>query len=154
MKQIHFTIDIAAPVAVVFQTMLDPASYRDWTSAFAEGSYYEGEWRQGRKIRFMAPSGDGMVSEIAEHRENAFTSIRHLGFISQGVEDTTSEAVRAWAPACENYTFTAAGDGTRLDIDQDVTGEFEQYVAQAWPKALQRLKVLCERDRGQAARET
>jgi len=25
-----------------------------------------------------------------------------------------------------------------------VTPEFEQYVAQAWPKALQRLKQLCE----------
>jgi hypothetical protein len=124
-KRIQFTIDIAAPVPVVFSTMLDPQSYRDWTTAFAEGSYYEGSWQQGQKIRFMAPSGDGMVSEIAEHRANEFTSIRHLGYVAQGVEDTQSEAIRAWAPAYENYSFLPTALGTRLAVDQDVTPEFE-----------------------------
>lgn len=143
-KRIQFVIDIAAPVPVVFGTMLDPQAYRDWTTAFAEGSYYAGSWQQGQPIRFMAPTGDGMVSEIAEHRIDEFTSIRHLGTIVDGIEDTTSESVRAWAPAYENYTFTATPDGTRLVVDQDVTEAFEPYVAQAWPKALQRLKVLCE----------
>jgi len=112
-QRIQFTIDIAAPVPVVFSTMLDPQSYRDWTTAFAEGSYYEGSWQQGQKIRFMAPSGDGMVSEIAEHRFNEFTSIRHLRNVAHSVEDTQSEAIRAWAPAYENYSFlpTALGTG-------------------------------------------
>jgi hypothetical protein len=143
-KRIQFTIDIEAPVPAVFSTMLDPRSYRDWTTAFAEGSYYEGSWQQGQKIRFMAPSGDGMVSEIAEHRVNEFTSIRHLGYVANGVEDTQSDAIRAWAPAYENYSFRPTALGTRLVVDQDVTPEFEQYIAQAWPKALQRLKQLCE----------
>ena len=143
-KRLQFSTDIAAPVSTVFQTMLDPQSYREWTTPFCEGSYYEGVWRQGEKIRFLAPSGDGMVSEIAEHRPNAFTSIRHLGMISQGVEDTQSDAVRAWAPAYENYSFTATPTGTRLVVDQDVTENFEAYIVEAWPKALQRLKALCE----------
>jgi hypothetical protein len=143
-KQIQFTVDIAAPVPVVFRMMFDPEIYKDWTSPFAEGSYYEGSWQQGQKIKFMSPSGDGMVSEIAEHRENEFTSIRHLGYISNGIEDTQSESIREWAPAYENYTFIATAEGTRLVIDQDVTLEFEQYIAEAWPKALQRLKMLCE----------
>lgn len=143
-KQVHFSIDISAPVPKVFQLMLGQASYRDWTSAFCEGSYFEGSWLQGQKIRFLSPSGDGMVSEIAEHRVNEFISIRHLGYIIKGIEDTQSESVRAWAPAYENYSFTATPEGTRLVVDQDVTEEFEQYVAQAWPKALLRLKALCE----------
>lgn len=143
-KRLQFSTDIAAPVSTVFQTMLDPQSYREWTTPFCEGSYYEGHWRQGEKILFLAPSGDGMVSEIAEHRPNEFTSIRHLGMISQGLEDTQSEAVRAWAPAYENYTFTATPSGTRLVVDQDVTEDFEAYLVEAWPKALQRLKAQCE----------
>jgi Activator of Hsp90 ATPase homolog 1-like protein len=143
-KRIQFSINISAPVSVVFQTMLDSESYRDWTTAFAEGSYYEGSWLQGEKIKFMAPSGGGMVSEIAEHRKDEFISIRHLGFINNGVEDTESEAIRAWAPAYENYTFIKTADGTKLVIDQDITEEFEQYISEAWPKALQRLKELCE----------
>jgi hypothetical protein len=39
-----------------------------------------------------------MIAEIAEHRPNEFISIRNLGFIAKGVEDTGSDAVRARAP--------------------------------------------------------
>ncbi len=143
-KQIQFIIDIAAPAAVVFRIMLEPQTYNDWTTAFAEGSHYVGTWQQGQKIKFMSPSGDGMLSEIAEFRMNEFISIRHLGYIINGVEDTESDSVRAWAPAYENYTFTLTSSGTRLVVDQDVSQEFESYIAEAWPKALQRLKTLCE----------
>ena len=64
-----------------------------------------------------------MVAEIAESRNNEFISIRHLGYVANGVEDTTSDAIRAWAPAYENYTFSAVPEGTTLVIDLDVTAE-------------------------------
>lgn len=144
-KRLHFTLTIAAPISRVWDRMLAPESYKDWTSAFAEGSYYEGSWEQGERIRFLAPSGDGMVAEIAERREHAFLSIRHLGHIVNGVEDYDSPAVRAWAPAYENYSFQAVPGGTELRIDQDISEEYEQYIREAWPRALERLKALCER---------
>jgi hypothetical protein len=147
-QRLQFTATIAAPVARVFKLMIAPDSYRDWTSAFAEGSHFKGSWQQGQRILFLSPEGDGMVAEIAEHRPNEFISIRHLGQIVQGVEDTTSDAVRAWAPAYENYTFVAVPEGTKLVIDQDATDEFAGYLADAWPKALARLKVLCEAGQG------
>jgi len=143
-KRIQFTATIAAPAAVVWRHITSPESYRNWTSVFAEGSRFEGSWEQGAKILFLSPSGDGMVSEIAECRRNEFISIRHLGFISNGVEDTKSEAVRAWAPAYENYTLVPLPEGTRLVVDQDVTAEWEEHLAQAWPKALELLKKLSE----------
>ena len=143
-QRLHFTLTIAAPLARVWDLLLAPESYKDWTSAFAEGSYYEGSWEQGARIRFMAPSGDGMVSEIAERREHEFISIRHLGHIVNGVEDYDSPAVRAWAPAFENYSFKAVPGGTELRIDQDISAEYEQYIREAWPRALERLKALCE----------
>lgn len=143
-KRIQFFAIIAAPAARVVEQMTGAESYRVWTSAFTEGSYFEGSWEQGRRIRFLAPSGDGMIAEIAEHRPNEFISIRHLGFIAKGVEDTGSDAVRAWAPAFENYTFEAVPGGTRLVVDLDVTDEFEDFMAEAWPKALARLKAMCE----------
>src|SRR5688572_8902646 len=144
LERIQFTTTIHAPVPTVWRVMLAPESYRRWTSAFAEGSTYEGSWEQGAKIRFLGPAGDGMVSEIAENREHEFLSIRHLGFLADGVKDTTSDAVRAWAPAYENYTFTAVPDGTRLVIDQDVPAEWKEHLAAAWPKALGLLKQLSE----------
>ncbi len=118
-------------MAVVWEVMLGAETYRRWTTAFADSSYYEGSWRQGSRIRFLSLTGDGMVAEIAENRPNEFISIRHLGYIVNGIEDTESEAVRAWAPAFENYTFAAVPEGTRLVVDQDATADFEQYMNDA-----------------------
>lgn len=144
-KRIQFSATIAAPPARVVEVMTAPDTYRQWTAPFAEGSRFEGSWEQGAKIRFVSPSGDGMLSEIAEHRPESFISIRHLGYIANGIEDTDSEAVRAWAPAYENYTFTPVPEGTRVDVDQDVAKEWEEQLSEAWPKALAELKALCER---------
>lgn len=144
LTQLQLSIDIAAPASTVYALMLAPDTYRDWTSAFAEGSHYQGSWDQGQTIRFLAPSGDGMIAEIAENRPNEFVSIRQLGSIVKGVDDTQSDAARAWTPAYENYTFHALPEGTRLVIDQQVPAEYESYMNEAWPKALARLKALCE----------
>lgn len=143
-RRIQFSIDIAAPVPTVFRWMLDDDGYRHWTQPFAEGSHFVGQWKAGEQIRFQGPNGDGMLSEIAELRPDEYVSIRHLGYIQQGVVDTESEAVRAWAPAYENYHFHATPAGTRVVVDQDATPEFEAYLREAWPKALQQLKALCE----------
>lgn len=143
MKQ-HFDILIQAPRQQVWSTMLEAPTYEQWTSAFCEGSRFEGSWEQGARIRFLDPSGNGMVSEIAEHRPAEFVSIRHLGFIENGKEDTTSEAVRAWAPCYENYTFTDEAGGTRLNVVIDTFTGYEEMMANTWPPALQALKALCE----------
>jgi uncharacterized protein YndB with AHSA1/START domain len=144
LKRLQFSTTVAVSPARLIEVMTGPESYRQWTSVFAEGSCFEGSWEQGQRIRFLSPSGDGMVSEIAVHRPNEFISIRHLGFIVKGAEDTESEAVRAWAPAYENYTFTRTLDGTQVVVDQDVPEDWESHLAEAWPKALAKLKSLCE----------
>ncbi len=145
-KRLEFRTTIAAPVERVWDEMLGDESYCEWTAAFHEGSYFEGSWVQGEGIRFLSPSGDGMIAEIAENLRHERISIRHLGYVMNGVEDTESEAVRAWAPAYENYIFRPVAGGTELIIEQDVSGEFEQMMQESWPKALERLKALCEAD--------
>ena len=140
-KRIQFTVEINAPVSVVWRHVTSPESSRIWTSAFAEGSHFKGSWEQGSKIQFLSPSGDGMVAQVAENRGNEFISIRHLGFIANGVEDTTSEAVKDWAPAYENYTFLAVPAGTKMAVGvQDVFRQWEAHLSEAWAKAL-----LCSR---------
>jgi len=144
MTTLHFDIHIQAPRERVWRHMLHSPGYEDWTSAFCAGSTFKGSWDAGAQIRFVDPSGCGMVAEIAEHRPAQYLSIRHLGFIRDGDEDTTSEAVRAWAPCYENYTFTDEAGGTRLRVDLDLFGDFEGYMTDTWPKALARLQQLCE----------
>jgi len=143
-KRSQFQTTSKAPVSEVWAMMTGAESYPRWTAPFAEGSYYEGAWEQGSRIRFLAPSGDGMVAEIAENRLNEFISIRHLGYYANGTEDTDSDSVRAWAPAYENYTFSSVPEGTKLVVDQDVTDDFAQLMQDMWPKALELLKQLCE----------
>ena len=144
MKTLTFETTIRAPRKVVWDTMLGPDTYKEWTAAFCEGSYFEGSWEQGAKIRFMSPTGDGMSSVIAENRLHEFVSIRHLGTIESGVEDTTSEKVRAWTPAYENYRFSDLPDGCRVLVTVDTVAEYEQYMRDTFPMALAVLKTLSE----------
>jgi hypothetical protein len=144
-KTLTFEIAIRAPRARVWDIMLDPETYKAWTSAFCEGSYFVGSWDEGAKIQFLSPSGDGMTAVIAENRPHEFVSIRHLGVIEKGVEDTSSAKVRAWAPAYENYRFSDLPDGCRLTVAVDTVAEYEQYMRDTFPKALALLKDLAEK---------
>lgn len=142
MQRLNYRIHIQAPVERVWDTLIADESYRDWTSAFMEGSYYEGSWEQGSRIRFLTPSGEGMEAEIAQNRRHAFLSIRHLCMVSPG-QPAAPEA-DSGPSAYENYRFTPEAGGTRLEIEQDMPAEYVAMMDQSWPKALARLKALCE----------
>ena len=149
MEKLHFSQFIAAPKEKVWETMLAPETYKEWTEAFNPGSRYEGNWEQGSKMLFIGPdeqSGGtmGMVSTVAENRPYEFISIQHLGIYKDGVEDTESEEARKWSPAFENYTFIEKDGGTELIIDQDMEAEYVEMFEKMWPNALQKLKALCE----------
>lgn len=144
MKKLQYHININAKAKDVWNKMMEDETYRIWTSAFSEGSFYEGSWRKGEKIKFLIPSGDGMVSEIADNIPNEFLSIKHLGFIKNGIEDTTSDEIKAWAPSFENYLFKQQGNETQLSIEVDATDDFADYMDKTWPKALAKLKEICE----------
>ncbi|HVE51941.1 MAG TPA: SRPBCC domain-containing protein [Ramlibacter sp.] len=144
-KTMRFSTFINAPRDRVWQLMLAPDSYRKWTAAFMEGSTYEGSWEQGQRIRFVGPAGDGMVAEVAENRRGEFVSLKHLGEVRKdGTEDLDSPAVKAWAPAHENYRFLDRDGGTEVQVEMDVLPAYEEFMQQAWPKALAALKDVCE----------
>lgn len=146
MKQtLEFTISIQADRSRVWDALLGPETYQEWTAPFCAGSHYVGSWEQGAKIKFLTPSGAGMTAEIAEHRPGEFVSIRHLGIVVGGVEDTTSDKARAWAPAYENFACADAADGTVVRISVDTIPEYIQFMNDTYPKALAALKAICER---------
>jgi uncharacterized protein YndB with AHSA1/START domain len=145
MKPMHFSITIRAPKKKVWNTMLQQETYRIWTAEFMQGLYYEGSWEQGKKIRFLGPDGSGLTSVIAENQPYRYLSIKHLGFIKDGIDDTESPEAKAWSPAYENYTFAERDGITELKVEMSgFLAEDEQIMADIWPKALARLKSLCE----------
>jgi uncharacterized protein YndB with AHSA1/START domain len=148
--KMHFEVVIKASAQKVWDTMLTQETYKEWTSVFEPTSCYEGSWDKGSKIKFLSSDGGGMVSEIVESIPHKFVSIKHLGEIKNGVEDTTSEQVKKWTPVFENYTFTDKGVETYLAIDMEMPSTPEAKAMKEmfevmWPKALLKLKEVCER---------
>jgi uncharacterized protein YndB with AHSA1/START domain len=147
MKTLRFETAIRSPREKVWSTMLEQDTFRIWTSEFIAGSYYEGSWEPGARIRFLSPEGSGMTSVIDQNRPNEYLSIRHLGEIRNGVDDTESESVKSWSGnAYERYTLREEDGTTHLEVTCDVTPEYEAMMNDMWPRALQRLKTLAETD--------
>ncbi len=145
MEKMNFSININAPKEKVWQVLWNDASYRKWTSAFMEGSYAKTDnWKEGSKVLFLDPKDSGMVSTIVKNKPNEFMSFKHLGEVKNGVEDTSSDKVKGWAGAMENYTLKGINGKTELLIDMDVNDDFKDYFVNTWPKALDKVKELAE----------
>ena len=145
---LHFEIRIDCAPEKVYRTMLDEKHYAAWTAAFNPTSHYKGSWEKGAKILFIGTDEKGniggMVSRIKENIPNQFISIEHLGLVAGDQEITTGPDVESWAGALENYTFKDENGKTFLSVDTDTNQEFNDYFSQTWPKALQKLKEICE----------
>lgn len=143
-EKLTYSITIDASREKVWHALFDDEPFRKWSSVFAEGSHFVGDWSEDSEIRFLTKDNDGMVSMIDENRPHAFMSIRHIGYIRQGVEDTTSDEVKSWTPAFEDYTLKDAGGSTHLTVETDTFNDFVEYFNETWPKALEVVKEVAE----------
>jgi uncharacterized protein YndB with AHSA1/START domain len=143
-----FSIEINAPVQKVYETMLADESYRQWTSIFNETSHYVGSWEKGADIQFLGCDANGntggMISRIKENIPNRFVSIEHLGVIENGEAFTSGPKVETWAGALENYGFSEAEGVTTLKVSVDTGSGWDNYFNNTYPKALEKLKEICE----------
>jgi uncharacterized protein YndB with AHSA1/START domain len=144
--KMQFSIDITAPKQRVWDTMLGAKTYSEWTSAFSPSSYFEGDWSEGSRIRFLGKDENGnlcgMSSRIVANRKFEFLGIEHLSGINNGAEEVAGES--AWAGACEDYHFSEASGVTTVRVEQDMVPEYEAMFQEMWPNALSKLKSLAE----------
>ena len=152
MKNLQFKVGINAPVKKIYDFILgikSKSTYEEWTSLFNPTSTYEGSWDKGAKILFIGvdEKGEkgGMVSRIAENIPNRFVSIQHYGLIKDGKEITAGPEVEKWANGSENYTFDESNGTTTVTVDLDTDEDFLGYMNETYPKALDKLKELCEK---------
>lgn len=145
---LHFEITINANIAKVYNTMIDQKLYSEWTSEFNPTSRFEGSWNKGSKIKFIGESEEsgemGMFSRIVENIPYERIVIEHLGLILNGKEITSGPEVAGWAGAIEEYRFKEIENKTLLAIEMDTIKEYENYMLDTWPKALDKLKEMCE----------
>jgi uncharacterized protein YndB with AHSA1/START domain len=144
--RMKFSIDIKAPKQRVWDAMLGEKTYREWTSAFSPGSYFEGDWNEGSRIRFLGKDENGnlcgMSSRIVANRKFEFVGIEHLSGINNGAEEVAGDS--AWAGAREDYHFSESNGVTTVRIEQDMVPEYEAMFQEMWPNALVKLKALAE----------
>jgi uncharacterized protein YndB with AHSA1/START domain len=148
MQSLRFQILLNASKEKVWNSLWEDANYRAWTSAFAEGSCAESDWKKGSKILFTDGKGSGMVSVIEEMIPNDFMSFRHDGMVKDGVEDMEIGKTQGWAGSHENYTLKEVNGETELTVEMEGLGmstEMLDYFNDAWPKALAKLKEIAEK---------
>jgi uncharacterized protein YndB with AHSA1/START domain len=148
-EMLEFEISINASPEKVYKTMLDEKGYNEWTAVFNPSSNFKGSWDKGAKILFVGTDKEGktggMVSRIKENIPNKFVSIEHLGEVKDGKEITSGPEIEKWAGALENYTYKEVDGKTLLSVDIDSNQDFKSYFQETYPKALQKLKEICER---------
>jgi hypothetical protein len=151
MKKLQHNIKINAPVNKVYDVMLgisNKATYEQWTALFNPTSTYEGSWNKGDKMYFIGVDENGekggMVSEIAENIPNRFVSIRHYGLLKADKEITEGHEVEKWACGFENYLFEEINGVSVLNVELDTPDDFENFMNETYPLALDRLKEICE----------
>lgn len=149
MKRIHLERGFKSSPEHLWEMIVDPDHYRNWTTAFHEGSDFDGQWVKGHKISFISEDEKGlqtgMLSVIEDCTYPSFISIKHIGLVMNGIEDYDSEETKRWTPAYENYTLRVSGDGGCLfELDQDMAEEEVQGFIAMWEKGFDYMQNLVD----------
>lgn len=152
MKKLQYKISINVPATKVYDFMLgisNKSTYEQWTAIFNPTCTYEGTWEKGSKMLFIGVDEDGnkggMVSKIVGNMPNKYVSIQHYGLVQADKEITEGSEVEKWANGLENYTFEENTGTTTVTVDLDMTEDFVDYMNDNYPKALDKLKEICEK---------
>jgi hypothetical protein len=146
MKKLTFKIDIDAKPKKVWDTMIDPVTYKEWTNVSWPDSYFEGEWKQGANLKFLSNEGGGTLANIVEFKPYEFILAKHIAVINNDrTEDRDSDTAKGWIGTLESYRFTEKNGKTKLSTEMNINPEWESMFADSWPKAMAKLKEVCER---------
>lgn len=145
MKNLTFSAAIAAPKKKVWDIMLDPETYKVWTNAAWPGSDYIGEWKEGNELRFVSSEGSGTLAKLLICQPHDHMVAEHIAMLLPGgIEDRDSEEAKDWIGSIEEYSFTEKDGITNLLVTMKVYPKWETMFNTDWPKALVKLKEICE----------
>jgi uncharacterized protein YndB with AHSA1/START domain len=145
MITVKFSASVHAPKQRVWYILWEKSFYEKWVSLFSEGSTVKTDnWKEGSEVQFVDSNGNGMLSIVAANRQSEYMSFEHIGMIKDSVRDTSSDEVKGWAGAKENYTLKQDENITTLTVEMDTTEEHKDFFSNTWPKAMDKIKELAE----------
>ncbi|MEW6506584.1 MAG: SRPBCC domain-containing protein [Bacteroidota bacterium] len=151
LERLQFEIVIDAKVEKVYSIMLDEKQYMEWTSVFNSSSHYKGSFKKGSEILFLGESKEGktegMIGLIKENIPNEYVSIESIGIVMNGKQIKSGPELEGWIGAFENYSYQEHNGKTILKVELDTNKQFKEYFLETYPKALEKLKSICENHR-------
>ncbi len=142
MKEMQFSFKINASKQVVWNTLWQDETLRDWAGIIDPGTYMVGELKEGNEVQYIsAENGYGVTSLVEKLVPGEFLLLRHQA----DTQDTGQrERKKEWTGGTESYALTEDNGTTVLTVTIDVPPELEDYFTVNYPKAFERVKVLAE----------
>lgn len=143
-QKLIFNQEINASAETVWNKMWDKKSYTEWTTPFCAGTYYTGEIEQGSRIHFIAPSFDGMYSDVFYLIPNKLLIFKHIGNLKDLKELPLDAETEKWTGSFETYKLNEVDGITTVTAEIDCVAEYINYMKEKFPLALQELKKISE----------
>lgn len=142
MKNVHFSIDIQAPKAKVWEVLWQDQTFRQWAGVIDPGTYMLGELREGGEVQFIsAENGYGVTSLVEKLVPGELLLLRHH---ADTQDSGKHEREQQWTGGTETYALAEKNDTTVLTVSFSVPPELEAYFQVNYPKALEQVKILSE----------
>jgi uncharacterized protein YndB with AHSA1/START domain len=139
-EKLVFNIEVESTPEQLWKKLWDKKNYTYWAEPFCPGTYYDGDLKQGGRIHFLTPEGEGMYSDVAYLKENSVVAFSHIGVMKDHKELPVDEETEKWSGSFETYTLLPAGNKTRLKVEVDVVDKYVDYMKETFPLSLERLK--------------
>lgn len=145
METFKYQIEIDAPAEKVWDVLWNEKTYPQWTYFFSPDSQMITDWQVGGKTYFTDSSKkNGMVSTIDKMEENKYIIFKHLGEMTDGVEDTESEKVKVWSGSKEAYYLEESNGKVLLKASVDSHENYKEMFDNGFTKGLEIIKKLSE----------
>ncbi len=145
MNEMQFRIEIRASKEVVWNTLWQDETFRQWAGIIDPGTYMLGDLKEGNEVQFISSeNGYGVTSLVEKLTPGEFLLLRHS---ADTQEDGKRDRTQEWTGAEESYRLADKDGTTTLTVAFDVPLEQEEYFTVNYPKALERVKVLAEHRR-------
>ncbi|MBB4805766.1 uncharacterized protein YndB with AHSA1/START domain [Chryseobacterium defluvii] len=147
METLSFETVINAPLQKVWDILWGAETYTEWTKFFSPGSEskMKSDWKVGGKTYFLNANDEGMVSTIDSLDEPNQIVFKHLGMVSNGVEDTQSKEVMEWSGSFEKYFLTDLDGKTKLHAEVQIDKAWEEHMNTGFIKGFEVIKELAEK---------
>ena len=144
MKTFRFSVEISASKEKVWRTLWEDNTFREWAGIIDEGTYIKGTLKEGNEVQFISSvNGYGVTSLVEKFVPDEQAVFRHH---ADTQESGDKKRDNEWTGATESYSLIEKDGITTLTLETDLPPEQEETFNTHLPKALERIRILSEKD--------